>query len=634
MAARRALERRTHGGARGLCPKSVIVVAGDNFADALAATSLSDPTDKGAGPLLERVAAADPLFDPIGGFARPDMAVAPIIVTASGRQGASTLSISSRIAATDMAQGGCTTARSAVIVGGAGAVARSVETDLLSLGYTQVFRVAGVDRFDTAARVAQALGTKPVPDGTTSCLDSDVTDSSARMTFYAPSVVELRDGSTSCRLLGRTVVLADGGTGADALAAGWWTSFWQVPVLLTAPDGSLPAGTRAALQATAINNVIVLGGTARIPDSTLNEAQSLTGAAIVRIAGDDRYATSVEMAKRLGGWWPTGDPADSAGSMACLAASGGQGSNSVGWPDALGAGPFCGAINGGATNPGPPARLLPPVAGSAPTLALATRPARDAVPILLTAPQATALPPSVVSFLAAVFPTSNWCSSAAVLPSCAMPGFVIAFGGHTVLADDALLDASTLVTGSTYQVTDDLTPTVADGFTTGLEMAPVFAVGGSPAGTMRQCYERSARCSVCGGSRCTATARQRNSTPSSTSPPRADTSATRTACRAHPARARPCASRSWAARNGSRSWEASACRVARRRAPHCRTARSQRMSLSANVDQANPTGSGAASESMVPAVGTTWTFAARRSLPCRRRSRPRRRRRSPARPSA
>ena len=66
-----------------------------------------------------------------------------------------------------MAQGGCTTARSAVIVGGAGAVARSVETDLLSLGYTQVFRVAGVDRFDTAARVAQALGTKPVPDGTT-----------------------------------------------------------------------------------------------------------------------------------------------------------------------------------------------------------------------------------------------------------------------------------------------------------------------------------------------------------------------------------------------------------------------------------------------------------------------------------
>ena len=235
---------RTSGGASSLgtasgwwgarsCPKSVIVVAGDNFADALAATSLSDPTDRSAGPLLERVAAADPLFDPIGGFARVDMAVAPIIVTASGRQGATTLSISSRIAAQDMSEGGCTTARTAVIVGGAGAVPRSIEPDLLSVGYTQVFRVAGVDRFDTAARVAQALGTKPIPDGTIGCADSDVTDSSARMAWYAQSVVELRDSPTACRLLGRTVVLADGGTGADALAAGWWTSFWQVPVLLT-----------------------------------------------------------------------------------------------------------------------------------------------------------------------------------------------------------------------------------------------------------------------------------------------------------------------------------------------------------------------------------------------------------------
>ena len=114
------------------------------------------------------------------------------------------------------------------------------------------------------------------------------------------------------------------------------------------------------------------------------------------------------------------------------------------------------------------------------------------MPILLTPPQGASLPPSVAAFLAAVFPTSNWCSSAAVLPSCAIPGFVVGFGGHSVLADDALLDASTRVSGGTYQVTDDLTPSVTGGFTTGLDMAPVFAVGGSPAGTIRQCYERSA----------------------------------------------------------------------------------------------------------------------------------------------
>ena len=593
-------------GARS-CPKSIIVVAGDNFADALAATSLSDPTDKSGGPLLERVAAADPLFDPIGGFARVDMAFAPIIVSSSGRQGATTLSISSRIAAQDMSQGGCTTARSAVIVGGPGAIARAVEPDLLSIGYTQVFRVAGLDRFDTAARVAQALGTKPVPDGTTSCIDTDVTDSSGRMAFYAQSVVELRDSSTSCKLLGRTVVLADGGTGADALAAGWWTSFWQVPVLLTAPDGSLPPGTRAALQATAINNVIVLGGPARIPDSTLNEALALTGASIVRIAGPDRYATAVEMAKRLGGWWPTGDPADSAGSMVCLAASGGQGSNSIGWPDALGAGPFCGAINGGAANPGSPARLLPPVSGGAPTVGGTARPAHDAVPILLTAPQSGDLPAATAAFLASLFPTSNWCSSAARLPACAMPGFVVAFGGRAVLTDGALFGASTLVSGGTYQVPDDLTPSVTGGFTTALDLGPVFAVGGTSAGAMRQCYERDALLGVRWLSVYNDdAATQFDSELDVAATGRYVTDADSIA-RTPGANAPVCVS---FAGNPQRFSVVGGVSLSGRATP--RTALSygaaQRMALLSDISQANPTGSGAASESMVAAVGTTWTY--------------------------
>ena len=262
------------------------------------------------------------------------------------------------------------------------------------------------------------------------------------MAWYAQSVVELRDSPTACRLLGRTVVLADGGTGADALAAGWWTSFWQVPVLLTASDGSLPPATRSALQATAVNNLIVLGGSSRIPDATVSQAQSLTGAAVVRIAGADRYATAVEMAERLGGWWPTGDAADSAGSMVCLAASGGQGSNSVGWPDALGAGPLCAAMNGAAANPGAPIRALPPAAGLSPAVSSGTRPARDAVPVLLVTPQADDLPAPTRSFLASVFPTSSWCSSASIVPGCTEPGFAVAFGGRAVVSDGALLERS------------------------------------------------------------------------------------------------------------------------------------------------------------------------------------------------
>ena len=100
------------------------------------------------------------------------------------------------------------------------------------------------------------------------------------------------------------------------------------------------------------------------------------------------------------------------------------------------------------------------------------------MPVLLVAPQSTALPAATSSFLASVFPTGNWCSSAATLPTCAAPGFAVAFGGRAVVADGALQDAAQLVSGSTYQVADDVTPAVVGGFTTGLDLSPVFAGGG------------------------------------------------------------------------------------------------------------------------------------------------------------
>ena len=48
------------------CPRSVILVAGDVSADAIVASSLSDPTGESREPYLRRSAAADPLFDPTG----------------------------------------------------------------------------------------------------------------------------------------------------------------------------------------------------------------------------------------------------------------------------------------------------------------------------------------------------------------------------------------------------------------------------------------------------------------------------------------------------------------------------------------------------------------------------------------
>ena len=122
------------------------------------------------------------------------------------------------------------------------------------------------------------------------------------MTFYNNSVVEWRPSGTNCRLLNRTVVLADGLTGADAIAAGWWTSFWQVPVLLHNGTDVLPFETAEALQTLNISNLVILGGEMRIPQTVAQEAAELSGARFWRVAGQNRYETSVKMAERLGGW--------------------------------------------------------------------------------------------------------------------------------------------------------------------------------------------------------------------------------------------------------------------------------------------------------------------------------------------
>jgi hypothetical protein len=474
----------------GRCPRAVIVVAGDSPADALAASALSDPTDRSTEPFLQRSAAADPLFDPIGGFARVDTDRRPILVTRAARQGATASVGPTRLAAQDLRNGPCDLARQAIVVGGAAAVPPGIDDELVSIGYTEVFRVSGPDRYATAAAVAHSLGTAAVPDGVSGCLDPSTADGAARMAFHANSVVELRDSATSCRLLARSVVLTDGITGADALAAGWWTSFWQVPVLLHDGSSSLPAATVAALETLDVDHVVVLGGTARLSEGVLAQAVDLTGAEAIRVSGPDRYATSVEMARRFGGWWPSGDGDGFAGSLVCVAASSGEGPQAIGWPDALGAGPWCGSANGAAANPGQPTRALAPTTGGAPTLSQAVpRPGRDAAPVLLVPAGSTTLPGSVEALLSAAFsPTGLWCSSVAAPSGCLQPGFAVVFGGSAAVHDTAVVRVSRLVAGGGSSSTAWQSPRLDGVFHTTLDLAPVFAVDGS--GVERACVAR------------------------------------------------------------------------------------------------------------------------------------------------
>ena len=166
------------------CPNSFILVAGDVPADALAAAPLSDPTNKSSEPYLRRSAAADPLFDPPGGYRRVDTYAAPIIVTQSKRDGATSLSPAALAAIRDLRFGGCRSARTAIIVGGPAAIAADIEDELITVGVNEVFRIEGRDRFETAANIGQALGIATVPNEISGCVDRDSDDGTARQAFY------------------------------------------------------------------------------------------------------------------------------------------------------------------------------------------------------------------------------------------------------------------------------------------------------------------------------------------------------------------------------------------------------------------------------------------------------------------
>jgi putative cell wall-binding protein len=480
-------------GARS-CPRSVIIVAGDSPADALAAASLSDPTGNSTEPYLERTAAADPLFDPIGGFARVDTDRAPILVTRSGRSGATALSPAARIAAQDMRSGGCATARQAIVVGGVAAVPAAVDTELLSIGYDEVFRVAGANRYSTAAAISRSLGTAAPANNVSTCADPLSNDGAVRMQFYANSVVEYRPSANQCQLLRRSVVLTDGITGADALAASWWTGFWQVPLLLHDGSDRLPQATVEALTTMQVDNVIILGGTARISAEVAAQAATVSQATITRVAGSDRYATSVEMAQRFGGWWPTASGAEFQSSMLCISASSGSGAQGRGWPDALASGPLCGALHGAAGDPRPPVRALEPITSESPRLSsISSANGHDAVPILLVGFGDNSLPPVVADFLAAVFPTdptgAQWCASGVIDP-CRQPGFAVVLGGPAAVSETAVSQISRLVSGRSDASALTIAPRLTTAFGTELDLAPIFGVAGS--GTGRVCVPRDA----------------------------------------------------------------------------------------------------------------------------------------------
>ena len=171
-------------------------------------------------------------------------------------------------------------ATSATIVGGTGVISSTIETQLRNLGVTSIDRVAGRNRFDTAAGVAVRMGAS-----------ADVLVASGRQDAMADGLVLSGPGAA----LGR-------------------------PILLVAAT-RVPAETTWALRRVGAQRTVVAGGTGVVPDSVLAGLPSPK-----RVAGSDRYGTGTAVASWARALMPAKDVLLSSGQPASLVdtLSGGQ----------------------------------------------------------------------------------------------------------------------------------------------------------------------------------------------------------------------------------------------------------------------------------------------------------------------
>jgi len=147
-------------------------------------------------------------------------------------------------------------AEKALLLGGEKAVSSDVEDELADLGL-DVERVAGEDRFDTAAQIAKMANTKK----------------------------ELSDHA----------FVVNGTATADALIAGTAAVRDRIPVLLVRKN-EVPAVTEEVIAALGVEAVSLIGGSKVIDDAVETSLEEITNVA-GRLAGADRYATSVAFAE-------------------------------------------------------------------------------------------------------------------------------------------------------------------------------------------------------------------------------------------------------------------------------------------------------------------------------------------------
>jgi subtilisin family serine protease len=151
------------------------------------------------------------------------------------------------------------------LLGGPAALPSSLETELQGMGFTPV-RIAGATRDATAALVA-----------------AEVVQRTRELGFRPPL----------------KAILATSRQWPDAVTAGALGAWFGYPILLTDPN-TLSDATRDALASLRPQTLLVVGGTSAVSSPVAVAARDAGGSAVaVRLAGNDRNTTAVEVAKQF-----------------------------------------------------------------------------------------------------------------------------------------------------------------------------------------------------------------------------------------------------------------------------------------------------------------------------------------------
>ena len=136
--------------------------------------------------------------------------------------------------------------RNIYIIGGYGAIAKSVEDEIRDMGYNTT-RIGGANRYETSLMVAKCLGNP------------------------------------------ESVFVARGDNFADALSAAAVASINKVPILLS-PNNALPDDEKEYISQKKIGKSYLIGGSAVMSDNILRALPNCT-----RIAGKNGYETNIEV---------------------------------------------------------------------------------------------------------------------------------------------------------------------------------------------------------------------------------------------------------------------------------------------------------------------------------------------------